>query len=104
VSIVSGEFRFDLGPEAKATMVLCHGFTSDPASILPWGEHLRDAGFNVIAPLLPGHGDTWQVLAKATWQQWRWGCRCSRAGFRWADRCRCGWPSSAAGTSRGWCW
>jgi carboxylesterase len=24
----------------------------------------------VIAPLLPGHGDTWQVLAKATWQQW----------------------------------
>jgi carboxylesterase len=70
VTIDSEEFTFDLGPDAKATMVLCHGFTSDPASMRPWGEHLRDAGFNVVAPLLPGHGDTWQVLAKATWQQW----------------------------------
>lgn len=66
----SEEFTFDLGPDAKATMLLCHGFTSDPASMRPWGEHLRDAGFNVVSPLLPGHGETWQVLAKATWQQW----------------------------------
>lgn len=66
----SDEFTFDVGSEAKATMVLCHGFTSDPASMRPWGEHLRDAGFNVIAPLLTGHGETWQVLAKSTWQQW----------------------------------
>ena len=70
MTIDSEEFTFDLGPEAKATMLLCHGFTSDPASMRPWGEYLRDEGFNVIAPLLPGHGDTWQVLAKATWQQW----------------------------------
>jgi carboxylesterase len=70
VPIDSEEFRFDLGPDAKATMLLCHGFTSDPASMRPWGEYLRDEGFNVIAPLLPGHGDTWQVLAKTTWQQW----------------------------------
>jgi carboxylesterase len=66
----SEEFTFDLGPDAKATMLLCHGFTSDPASMRPWGEYLRDAGFNVVAPLLPGHGETWQVLARATWQQW----------------------------------
>ncbi|MFG3338839.1 alpha/beta hydrolase [Glycomyces sp. NPDC048151] len=66
----SEEFTFDLGADAKATMVLCHGFTSDPASMRPWGDYLRDQGFNVVAPLLPGHGDTWQVLAKATWQQW----------------------------------
>ncbi|WP_035748851.1 carboxylesterase [Glycomyces sp. NRRL B-16210] len=66
----SEEFTFDLGSEAKATMLLCHGFTSDPASMRPWGEYLRDSGFNVIAPLLTGHGDTWQVLAKSTWQQW----------------------------------
>jgi carboxylesterase len=66
----SEEFTFDLGSDAKATMVLCHGFTSDPASMRPWGEYLRDEGFNVVSPLLPGHGETWQVLAKATWQQW----------------------------------
>ncbi|MDA1365197.1 alpha/beta hydrolase [Glycomyces algeriensis] len=66
----SEEFTFDLGVDAKATMVLCHGFTSDPASMRPWGDYLREHGFNVVAPLLPGHGETWQVLAKATWQQW----------------------------------
>jgi carboxylesterase len=70
VSIDSEEFTFDLGPDAKATMLLCHGFTSDPASMRPWGEYLRDAGFNVVAPLLPGHGETWQVLAKSNWRQW----------------------------------
>ncbi|THV39563.1 alpha/beta fold hydrolase [Glycomyces buryatensis] len=51
-------------------MLLCHGFTSDPASMRPWGEHLRDAGINVIAPLLPGHGFTWRELAKSRWQEW----------------------------------
>lgn len=66
----SEAFTFELGPDAEATMLLCHGFTSDPASMRPWGEHLRDAGFNVVAPLLPGHGLPWRELAKARWPQW----------------------------------
>ena len=66
----SEAFTFELGPDAEATMLLCHGFTGDPSSMRPWGEHLRDAGFNVVAPLLPGHGGTWRELAKTTWQEW----------------------------------
>nr|BFF24286.1 hypothetical protein GCM10025732_22510 [Glycomyces mayteni] len=88
MTIDSEEFAFDLGPDAKATMLLCHGFTSDPASMRPWGEYLRDAGFNVIAPLLPGHGETWQVLAKSTWQQW-YGRLEGRSTRRWPWACRC---------------
>nr|WP_277605946.1 alpha/beta fold hydrolase [Glycomyces sp. L485] len=51
-------------------MLLCHGFTGDPSSLRPWGEHLRDAGFNVVCRLLPGHGRPWRELARTTWQQW----------------------------------
>ncbi len=36
----------------------------------PWGEHLRAAGFNVVAPLLPGHGGTWQDLSRTGWDDW----------------------------------
>ncbi|WP_198587045.1 alpha/beta hydrolase [Glycomyces xiaoerkulensis] len=66
----SEAFTFDVGPDAEATMLLCHGFTGDPSSLRPWGEHLRDAGFNVVCPLLPGHGLPWRQLAKTRWTDW----------------------------------
>ncbi|GAB3223258.1 alpha/beta fold hydrolase [Glycomyces halotolerans] len=66
----SEAFTFDVGPDAEATMLLCHGFTGDPSSMRPWGEHLRDAGFNVVAPLLPGHGLPWRELARTRWPEW----------------------------------
>ncbi|WP_218220195.1 carboxylesterase [Nesterenkonia sp. Act20] len=39
-----------------------HGFTSTPASMEPVAESLREAGFTVDLPLLPGHGTRWQEL------------------------------------------
>ncbi|WP_026922576.1 alpha/beta hydrolase [Glycomyces arizonensis] len=70
MSTESEAFTFDAGPSAEATMLLCHGFTGDPSSLRPWGEHLRDAGFNVVCPLLPGHALPWRELAKTRWPEW----------------------------------
>jgi carboxylesterase len=44
-------------------VLLLHGFTGSPQGLRPWGEALRDAGFTVRCPLLPGHGTEWRDLA-----------------------------------------
>ena len=51
-------------------MLVLHGFTGSPRSIRPWAEHLAEAGYTVSAPRLPGHGTTWQDLARTGWQDW----------------------------------
>ena len=43
-------------------VLLSHGFTGSPASIVPWGTYLAEQGFAVSVPLLPGHGTTWQEM------------------------------------------
>lgn len=60
-------FQHDGGPVG---VLLCHGFTGNPASLLPWAEHLAEAGFTVSLPLLPGHGTSWQDLNASRWPQW----------------------------------
>jgi carboxylesterase len=54
-----------------ATGVLfCHGFTGSPQSLRPWAEFLAEAGLSVCLPRLPGHGTTWQELARTRWEDW----------------------------------
>ena len=60
-------FVADGGPVGA---VLCHGFTSTPASMRPWAEALAAAGCTVRAPLLPGHGTRWQDANRVSWQDW----------------------------------
>jgi carboxylesterase len=50
--------------------LVLHGFTGSPRTIRPWAEHLAEAGHSVRAPRLPGHGITWQDLARTGWQDW----------------------------------
>jgi alpha-beta hydrolase superfamily lysophospholipase len=40
----------------KGTILLLHGFTACPQQYFETYQHLNDAGYNVLAPLLPGHG------------------------------------------------
>ena len=61
------------GPNARIGVVICHGFTGSPHSILPWAEHLAAEGFAVSVPLLPGHGTHWRDLARQNWQAWYTG-------------------------------
>lgn len=35
-----------------------------------WARHLADQGYAVSLPLLPGHGTTWQELARTPWERW----------------------------------
>ena len=53
-------FTFDGG---DVGVLLLHGFTGSPQGLRPWGEALRDGGFAVHCPLLPGHGTDWRDLA-----------------------------------------
>jgi carboxylesterase len=60
-------FHHEGGPTA---VLLCHGFTGSPHSLRPWAEHLAAAGMTVSLPRLPGHGTTWQDMARTRWEDW----------------------------------
>jgi carboxylesterase len=51
-------------------VLLCHGFTSTPASLRPWAESVAAAGHTVRLPRLPGHGTTWREMGRTTWAHW----------------------------------
>ncbi|MGO4257945.1 alpha/beta hydrolase [Marmoricola sp. RAF53] len=58
-------FHSDGTPDASGRRVgvlLSHGFTGSPASIVPWGRYLAEQGYAVAVPRLPGHGTTWQDM------------------------------------------
>jgi carboxylesterase len=55
------------GPTA---VLLCHGFTGCPQSLRPWAEFLAGQGLTVSLPRLPGHGTTWQEMARTRWEDW----------------------------------
>jgi carboxylesterase len=60
-------FARDGGPTG---VLLCHGFTGSPQSLRPWAEYLAGAGLTVSLPRLPGHGTTWQGMARTRWEDW----------------------------------
>lgn len=58
------------GPEAKAAVLLVHGFTGSPWDLRPLGEALARSGFFARAIRLPGHGDRPEALLDVGWQDW----------------------------------
>ncbi len=56
--------------EGPTGVLLCHGFTGSPQSLRPWAEYLADAGLSVSLPRLPGHGTTWQEMARTRAEDW----------------------------------
>lgn len=54
----------------KIGVLISHGFTGSPASTRPWAEFLAERGYAVEAPLLPGHGTTWQEMNTTRWYDW----------------------------------
>ncbi len=51
-------------------VLLCHGFTGSPQTVRSWADYLAAQGLSVSLPRLPGHGTTWQDLARTGWQDW----------------------------------
>ena len=58
------------GESARIGILMSHGFTGSPVSLLDWAQYLADQGYAVRLPLLDGHGTTWQELARTPWQRW----------------------------------
>ncbi len=58
------------GDGARIGVVLSHGFTGSPHGLRAWAQSLAEEGFAVRMPLLPGHGTSWQELARTRWTQW----------------------------------
>ena len=54
----------------RVGVLLSHGFTGSPASMVPWGEHLAGQGFAVSVPRLPGHGTSWREMNRTGWPDW----------------------------------
>jgi len=57
-------------PGGKIGVLVIHGFTGSPVSIAPWAKFLNKSGYTVSAPLLPGHGSSWQQMNQTSWQDW----------------------------------
>ncbi len=51
-------------------VLLIHGFTGSPASMVPWGKAMAAHGLTVRVPRLPGHGSRWQDMNLTTWEDW----------------------------------
>ena len=54
----------------KTGVLLLHGFTGSPASVLPWAQGIHEAGYTVSVPRIAGHGTQWQDLNRSTWEDW----------------------------------
>ena len=66
-------FESEGTPDASGRRIgvlLSHGFTGSPASIVPWGKSLAEQGYAVSVPLLPGHGTTWQDMCTTTYDDY----------------------------------
>ncbi len=54
----------------RTGVLLCHGFTGSPQSLRPWAAYLAEYGLTISLPRLPGHGTTWQEMARTRWEDW----------------------------------
>lgn len=61
---------FTLEGDKAHGILMLHGFTGTPGTVLPLGEALWRQGHYVKGILLPGHGTTLEDMQKCTWRDW----------------------------------
>jgi carboxylesterase len=63
---------FELGPVGGAgpAIVCLHGLTGTPYEVRPPAEALAARGFACVGPLLPGHGEAPEALARTPAERW----------------------------------
>jgi carboxylesterase len=67
---------------ASVGVVLLHGFGDTPQTVAALARALRDRGYDVDAPLLPGHGRTLAEFAKSKGSEWLVEARHAHASMR----------------------
>lgn len=58
------------GERAQTAVLLVHGMTSSPQTVRGVAERIAEQGYAVRAPLLPGHGTTWQDMSTTRYADW----------------------------------
>ncbi|HJV48367.1 MAG TPA: alpha/beta fold hydrolase [Geothrix sp.] len=51
-------------------ILVSHGFTGTPGSVLPLAQRLAEAGYDVECPCLRGHGTRWEDLIDVRMEDW----------------------------------
>ncbi|HMI57607.1 MAG TPA: alpha/beta fold hydrolase [Gemmatimonadaceae bacterium] len=69
-------------PGAAMGVVVLHGFGDTPQTVAALARQLRESGFDVSAPLLPGHGRTLQEFASSNGSEWLASAREAYAAMR----------------------
>lgn len=69
IKILEGAEGYSLG-QGKVGALFCHGFSSSPQNMRFLADYLAERGIAVRAPLLPGHGTTWEDLNTKTNEDW----------------------------------
>jgi carboxylesterase len=62
--------------------LLLHGFAGTPPEVRGLGEYLAARGYDVVAPLLAGHGLTPEAMARTRWTDWVRSAEEAYAGLR----------------------
>ena len=57
-------------PSPRGVAVVLHGLTDSPYTMLATAKTLAAAGYNVVAPRMPGHGFAVSGLVQARWEDW----------------------------------
>lgn len=58
------------GQRADTAVLVMHGMTSSPQMVRPVADRIAEQGYAVSAPLLPGHGTTWQKMSRTRYADW----------------------------------
>lgn len=60
----------EAAPFERPPVLLLHGLTGAPADLQVVTKHLKRSGFEVAAPMLPGHGLDEKGLLQTGWRDW----------------------------------
>jgi carboxylesterase len=83
LGIIRGAEPLVLRAEGAAVgVVLLHGFGDTPQTVAALARALRDRGYDVDVPLLPGHGRTLEQFAKSKGSEWLMEARRAHASMR----------------------
>ncbi|MDO8501675.1 MAG: alpha/beta fold hydrolase [Gemmatimonadaceae bacterium] len=76
VGLIAGAESIDMQEENSHGILLLHGFGDTPQTLGLLARHLHAAGYDVRAPLLPGHGRTVESFMSSRREEW---LACARA-------------------------
>ena len=69
-AIIKGAEAIDMREGSSHGVLLLHGFGDTPQTLSLYARHLSKSGFDVFAPLLPGHGRTLDAFVSSRAGDW----------------------------------